>query len=1069
MRSRSSMRSIQMHSALLRRLPKILFLLSIVLVSRASAQQFSLSVTWTVTPIPQGDSGYWSGTDTLTIMNGQYTYTGALVNPFGGCTTNRTETGSGTFTTPQPSTPGSPWSFTVSVPLTWENVQGSGCANPGHVDGSGSYNTPNVVIQATPTQGVYSLSTDTTYPPGADYGNSQTTITASGFLQPSGIVALSASSLSFSPQPLNTTSHRQKISLNNTGSAPVTISDISPAPGGPTGGFSLGAATNCQISGQVAAGGACDLYVVFTPTATGPMTGTLSITTSASSTPLTAALSGTNGCTSNAVLQTFGQYDYSPVFSPPSAEWIPQEDYPTASGSAVPQYFGYLPSPNPTPAGQSYVLLPTIKSGCALTSTATLLSSFGLNVTPLALDTSLKSTPNYGQGTINMCSVVAPSCSQSQRVPYSDQGEFLWNSPAIVFPSVQYLGSQEVTTALQGELITWDSDKASEGENGDVFLNQYLADYVCADSDQFATPPPGRTLSPPAGVILQLEHTTSTGQHFVVVNGRTSNDSDWALFDPGWSSALDTLQGHLNGFQEGSVLEQFTVAGTRTYQGTGGSSSLSGNANSPVELLVTDPMGRQLGNMNGNDTFGIPYGSYTRDFPYNDDDSGGLANGDPTVIKGFSVPLPPDGTYQVVATGTGSGPYTLTFVGVASDGSAQTQVATGTTTLGLATSYELTYSSTPGSPFTVALAAPAATPTISLPSGKYTSAQDVMISDSTPGASIYYTINGSTPTTASTLYSGAISVSTTTTIQAIAVASGYATSAVASATYTISLPVLSTPAVTVTPSPSSITTAQALSVTVTVGGTPTPTGSVTLGGGGYTSIATTLTNGSATISVPAGSLATGSDILTASYTPDAVSSTLYTMASGSAPVTVTTASYSMSATAVTMSPGTPGTSTVTISSTSGYAGAVSLACSVTSSPSGASDLPTCTATQTVTLSATTTSGTASVIVTSTAASSALIWPKLRQGSTWTAGGSAVLALILLPWIPKRQRSWFKTFNMVLGLALAGGLTACGGGGSSGSSSSSHGTTAGSYTITLTGTGNDSAKTSASTTFMLTVN
>ncbi|MGB9032729.1 MAG: VCBS repeat-containing protein [Acidobacteriaceae bacterium] len=45
--------------------------------------------------------------------------------------------------------------------------------------------------------------------------------------------------------------------------------------------------------------------------------------------------------------------------------------------------------------------------------------------------------------------------------------------------------------------------------------------------------------------------------------------------------------------------------------------------------------------------------------------------------------------------------------------------------------------------------------------------------------------------------------------------------------------------------------------------------------------------GSATISIPVGELAVGSDTLTATYTPDSGSSTIYTSASGTAPVTVT--------------------------------------------------------------------------------------------------------------------------------------------------------------------------------------
>jgi List-Bact-rpt repeat protein len=99
------------------------------------------------------------------------------------------------------------------------------------------------------------------------------------------------------------------------------------------------------------------------------------------------------------------------------------------------------------------------------------------------------------------------------------------------------------------------------------------------------------------------------------------------------------------------------------------------------------------------------------------------------------------------------------------------------------------------------------------------------------------------------------------------------------------------PTVTVTPSALAITTVQALSVTVGVsGGTsnPTPTGSVVLTGGGYTSAATTLSSGGATINIPAGSLATGSDTLTATYTPDAASSSIYLTSTGtSATVTVT--------------------------------------------------------------------------------------------------------------------------------------------------------------------------------------
>ena len=101
---------------------------------------------------------------------------------------------------------------------------------------------------------------------------------------------------------------------------------------------------------------------------------------------------------------------------------------------------------------------------------------------------------------------------------------------------------------------------------------------------------------------------------------------------------------------------------------------------------------------------------------------------------------------------------------------------------------------------------------------------------------------------------------------------------------------LVTPTVTVTSSSSSVTTAQALTVSVTVNGgsgNATPTGSVTLTSGSYNSAAATLSSGRATISIPAGSLATGADTLTVSYTPDSSSSSTYNNASGSNSVTVT--------------------------------------------------------------------------------------------------------------------------------------------------------------------------------------
>jgi LysM repeat protein len=87
--------------------------------------------------------------------------------------------------------------------------------------------------------------------------------------------------------------------------------------------------------------------------------------------------------------------------------------------------------------------------------------------------------------------------------------------------------------------------------------------------------------------------------------------------------------------------------------------------------------------------------------------------------------------------------------------------------------------------YTISAGLPA--PTFSPAAGTYTTAQSVTISDTTAGATIYYTTNGTTPTTSSSVYSASITVSATETLEAIAVETGYTNSQAASAAYTIPL------------------------------------------------------------------------------------------------------------------------------------------------------------------------------------------------------------------------------------------------------------------------------------------
>ena len=76
--------------------------------------------------------------------------------------------------------------------------------------------------------------------------------------------------------------------------------------------------------------------------------------------------------------------------------------------------------------------------------------------------------------------------------------------------------------------------------------------------------------------------------------------------------------------------------------------------------------------------------------------------------------------------------------------------------------------------------------------GSYTAAISVTLTTDTPGATIRYTTDGSTPTsTTGTVYSAPFTVSTTTTVKTIAVLAGLADSTIASYTYTITPPPVS--------------------------------------------------------------------------------------------------------------------------------------------------------------------------------------------------------------------------------------------------------------------------------------
>jgi len=325
----------------------------------------------------------------------------------------------------------------------------------------------------------------------------------------------------------------------------------------------------------------------------------------------------------------------------------------------------------------------------------------------------------------------------------------------------------------------------------------------------------------------------------------------------------------------------------------------------------------------------------------------------------------------------------------------------------------------------------------------------------------------------------------------------YATDVVTTSVQVTYIPVL-TPNLVVTPASSSINSNDALNINVTVTGASTaeasPTGTVTLtvaqgdawGTVVFTSSAQPLAGGVYLFTIPANTMSGGinptSYVQTVSYSGDpyyfGVSNVVYEL------VTESAFSFTAPPTVPTISePGGSTTAAVTVNAVAGYTGTVTLSCFASSGPanSGADDEPTC-----IPPSGSVAMGGTAIFTVNTMAfsSAALAYPKL-PGKGWAGvGGGAVLALLLFLGMPARRHSWRSILGLLLMMAALGGVTSCGGGGSASSGGASGtcnsgaplggacgdpGTAAGTYTFTVSGTGNPAITTQPLGSFSVLVN
>jgi hypothetical protein len=191
-------------------------------------------------------------------------------------------------------------------------------------------------------------------------------------------------------------------------------------------------------------------------------------------------------------------------------------------------------------------------------------------------------------------------------------------------------------------------------------------------------------------------------------------------------------------------------------------------------------------------------------------DTGGSVSFSASVIGNSGTAIP-TGTLTFSANGNAFGTANLTSSGTATF--ATNNLPAGSDSVQAVYGGDNTYQGSSSNAVPIDVQA-LATPVFNPGAGTYTSAQTVTITDATPSTAIYFTTNGSTPTTASTLYAGPIAVSSSETIEAFAAAPGYA-SAVASASFTINLPPASF-TLSVSPSSVSVRAGQAANVALTI-------------------------------------------------------------------------------------------------------------------------------------------------------------------------------------------------------------------------------------------------------------
>ena len=721
-------------------------------------------------------------------------------------------------------------------------------------------------------------------------------------LEPAPELAVSPSTWDFGYQAVGTTSAIESFVLSNSGTAPLTINSVQLA----TGQVFKISANSCGSS--IAAGGSCSVSVVFGPSAPGSASDAVQINYGSPATVFSISLTG-NGATPVAAL-TPAPLNFGNQSMPGSSTEVATL---TNSGNAPLSNISASISGTNTgdfsisSDGCSGVVLPA-NSNCLVTVSFSPKAK-GNRAATLSIADSASGSPQ----------AISLTGTGAQSTP-----TLLWSPSAasITYGTPLGTGVLDATANQSGSNLagTFAYTATSTGGTPQVVTQATLlgvgtytltatftpndaTDYTTATATVSITITPATpavTVSPSASSITTAQALTVT----VSVSGGTGKltpTGSVTLSGGGYTSATATLtSGSATINIPAGSLATGSDTLTASYAPDSGSSSTYNSATGSAPVAVTNP---------AKTTPAVTVS------PSSSNITTAQALTVTVAVSGGSGNPTPTGSVTLTGGGYTSAAITL------SSGSATINIPANSLSLGtdsLAVSYtpdsssSSTYNSASGS-VTVTVTTPAkTTPTVTVtPSASsITTAHPLTVTvavsggtgNPTPTGTVTLTGGGYT-SVATTLSSGSATInipanSLSAGTDSLAVSytpdpssSSTYNSASGSVTVTVTTQAKTTPTVTATPSSSSITTAQALTVTVAVnGGTgnPTPTGTVTVTGGGFTSAATTLSGGAATISIPAGSLTTGTDTLAVSYSPDSSSSSTYNSASGSVTVTVTT-------------------------------------------------------------------------------------------------------------------------------------------------------------------------------------